>query len=77
MRNISETIRQRLPNIPAYFAVGNHEGVPIDRFRTLRRICCSFPPSWVPEKFNMSWMYNTMADAWGPWIGAEASKEVS
>ncbi len=29
--NVSATIRNALPNIPVFFAVGNHEGVPIDK----------------------------------------------
>lgn len=31
VRNISATMQQYLPNIPVYFAAGNHEGVPIDK----------------------------------------------
>jgi sphingomyelin phosphodiesterase len=31
VRNISAMMLEYLPNIPVYFAVGNHEGVPIDK----------------------------------------------
>ncbi|KJH44237.1 hypothetical protein DICVIV_09748 [Dictyocaulus viviparus] len=47
-----------LPNVPTYFSVGNHEGVPID----------NFAPHFTPERFHMDWLYNTMADAWSDWL---------
>jgi sphingomyelin phosphodiesterase len=30
IQNISATMRQYFPNLPIYFAIGNHEGVPMD-----------------------------------------------
>ncbi|GMT32024.1 hypothetical protein PFISCL1PPCAC_23321, partial [Pristionchus fissidentatus] len=58
VKNSSDTIRARLPNLPTFFAVGNHEGVPID----------SFAPHFTPERFHMDWLYGTMADAWKGWV---------
>ncbi|KAF8382030.1 asm-3 [Pristionchus pacificus] len=58
VKNSSDTIRDRLNNLPTFFAVGNHEGVPID----------SFAPHFTPEKFHMDWLYGTMADAWSGWV---------
>ncbi|GMT05128.1 hypothetical protein PENTCL1PPCAC_27302, partial [Pristionchus entomophagus] len=58
IRNIADSIRQRLPTTPVFFAVGNHEGVP----------CDSFPPHFTPDRFHMDWLYGTMADAWKGWV---------
>ncbi|CAI4226353.1 unnamed protein product [Auanema sp. JU1783] len=54
IRNISALIRSHFPDKKVYFAVGNHEGVPMD----------SFAPHFTPAKFNMSWLYDTIADSW-------------
>ena len=36
VKNISDTIRSYFPTIPVYFAIGNHEGVPIDKSEDFR-----------------------------------------
>uniref|UniRef100_A0A914VBV9 Sphingomyelin phosphodiesterase n=1 Tax=Plectus sambesii TaxID=2011161 RepID=A0A914VBV9_9BILA len=59
--NISLVMQQYLPNIPIYFTVGNHEGVPID----------NFAPHWTPQQFWMDWLYGSMADAWKQWVPAD------
>ncbi|GMR30864.1 hypothetical protein PMAYCL1PPCAC_01059, partial [Pristionchus mayeri] len=66
VRNLSDTIRQRLPTIPTFFAVGNHEGVP----------CDSFAPHFTPERFHMDWLYGTMADAWKGWVPEDQMETV-
>ncbi|KAK5985930.1 Sphingomyelin phosphodiesterase [Trichostrongylus colubriformis] len=66
IRNISDTIRMYFPNIPTYFAVGNHEGVPID----------NFAPHFTPKQFHMDWLYDTMADSWNEWIPEDQVKTV-
>uniref|UniRef100_A0A1I7X4F2 Sphingomyelin phosphodiesterase n=1 Tax=Heterorhabditis bacteriophora TaxID=37862 RepID=A0A1I7X4F2_HETBA len=58
IRNISGLLRQYFPNKMVYFAVGNHEGVP----------CDMFVPHSAPKKFNMDWLYTTMADSWKGWV---------
>uniref|UniRef100_A0A914DRP3 Sphingomyelin phosphodiesterase n=1 Tax=Acrobeloides nanus TaxID=290746 RepID=A0A914DRP3_9BILA len=58
VRNISDLFKEYFPNIPTYFAVGNHEGVPVD----------NFAPSSLPERFHMGWLYDTMADSWQDWV---------
>ncbi|CAI4226979.1 unnamed protein product [Auanema sp. JU1783] len=63
VKNISDTIKQQLPDIPTYFAVGNHEGVPID----------NFAPHYTPKKFHMDWLYDTMAESWN-WIPSDQMK---
>lgn len=32
IQNISNTLRNYFPNTPIYWTLGNHEGVPINRF---------------------------------------------
>ncbi|EPB80531.1 Ser/Thr phosphatase family protein [Ancylostoma ceylanicum] len=66
VKNISDTIRSYFPNIPTYFAVGNHEGVPID----------NFAPHFTPKKFHMDWLYDAMADAWTGWVPQDQIKTV-
>ncbi|CAJ0928189.1 unnamed protein product, partial [Mesorhabditis belari] len=61
VKNISDSIRARFPNIPVYFSIGNHEGVPID----------NFAPHFTPKKFHMDWLYDTMADSWQGWVPAD------
>uniref|UniRef100_A0A1I8ABT4 Sphingomyelin phosphodiesterase n=1 Tax=Steinernema glaseri TaxID=37863 RepID=A0A1I8ABT4_9BILA len=61
IRNTSALFKQYFPNVNTYFAVGNHEGVPID----------NFAPRWAPEKFNMDWLYGTMAESWKGWVPNE------
>ncbi|CAD6200211.1 unnamed protein product [Caenorhabditis auriculariae] len=64
VRNISDTIRSYFPTTPVYFAVGNHEGVPID----------NFAPHFTPKKFHMDWLYGTMATSWKGWVPADQIK---
>lgn len=57
VRNLSDTIRSYFPNTPVYFAVGNHEGVPVDKWDiffpflgSLRfQYCPSFHTEEVPH----------------------------
>ncbi|KAE9414641.1 hypothetical protein Angca_004472 [Angiostrongylus cantonensis] len=58
VRNISNTIKSYFPSTPTYFAVGNHEGVPID----------SFAPHFTPKRFHTDWLYDTMAEMWSDWL---------
>ncbi|CAJ0583335.1 unnamed protein product, partial [Mesorhabditis spiculigera] len=59
IRNISDTIRSFFPKIPTFFTVGNHEGVPIDNFA---------PWDVAPIQYNMSWLYDTMAESYKGWV---------
>ncbi|CAL2041010.1 unnamed protein product [Caenorhabditis brenneri] len=64
VRNLSDTIRSYFPNTPVYFAVGNHEGVPVD----------NIAPHFTPKKYHMDWLYKTMSDSWKGWIPADQEK---
>uniref|UniRef100_A0AC34QIM1 Sphingomyelin phosphodiesterase n=2 Tax=Panagrolaimus sp. JU765 TaxID=591449 RepID=A0AC34QIM1_9BILA len=66
VKNITDTIKKYLPGLNVYFAVGNHEGVPID----------NFGPHFTPEQFHMDWLYDTMADSWKDWVPTDQLPEV-
>uniref|UniRef100_A0A914DYS2 Saposin B-type domain-containing protein n=1 Tax=Acrobeloides nanus TaxID=290746 RepID=A0A914DYS2_9BILA len=58
IQNVSGLLRKYFPNTKVYFALGNHEGVPID----------NIAPHWVPQG-NLSYqLYNVMANAWDDWV---------
>ncbi|VDM83037.1 unnamed protein product, partial [Strongylus vulgaris] len=64
LRNLSSLIRQYFPTTPTYWAIGNHEGVPVN----------SFAPHFVDERFWPIWLYEEFAKMSNPWITSEASK---
>ena len=64
LRKIGAVLRERFPTTPTYWAVGNHEGVPVN----------SFAPHTVDEKFWPTWLYSELANLSKPWIGDEANK---
>uniref|UniRef100_A0A914DSH6 Sphingomyelin phosphodiesterase n=1 Tax=Acrobeloides nanus TaxID=290746 RepID=A0A914DSH6_9BILA len=57
IKNVSDLLRKYFPTTNVYFAIGNHEGVPID----------SIAPHWVPENLTYK-LYDTMADSWHGWV---------
>lgn len=62
---ISRLIHKHLgPNVTVYPAVGNHESTPVN----------SFPPPFVHGNRSSSWLYNTMAEEWAPWLPEQALK---
>ncbi|KAJ8402301.1 hypothetical protein AAFF_G00371660 [Aldrovandia affinis] len=50
------------PNVTVYPAVGNHESTPVN----------SFPPPFVHGNRSSSWLYDTMAKEWAPWLPLQA-----
>lgn len=52
------------PNVTVYPAVGNHESTPVN----------SFPPPFVHGNRSSSWLYDTMAEEWSPWLPEQALK---
>ncbi|CAD5234594.1 unnamed protein product [Bursaphelenchus xylophilus] len=46
------------PRTPLYFSLGNHEGYPVD----------NVAPHSVPEKFQMTWLYDAMLKHFGRWL---------
>ncbi|VDO44572.1 unnamed protein product [Haemonchus placei] len=66
LRNVSALIRQFFPMTPTYWAIGNHEGVPVN----------SFAPHFVDERFWPIWLYEEFLNMSSPWLNDEASKAV-
>uniref|UniRef100_A0A914PM50 Sphingomyelin phosphodiesterase n=1 Tax=Panagrolaimus davidi TaxID=227884 RepID=A0A914PM50_9BILA len=66
VQNITDVMKKFLPGKPAYFAIGNHEGVPID----------NFGPHFTPAKFHMDWLYGKMVDEWQDWVPADQKTQV-
>uniref|UniRef100_A0A0K0E8I4 Sphingomyelin phosphodiesterase n=1 Tax=Strongyloides stercoralis TaxID=6248 RepID=A0A0K0E8I4_STRER len=66
IKNISSLFKTYFPNKKTYMAVGNHEGVPIDNFALHN----------VPERFNMTWLYGSMADNWKTWLPSDQLETV-
>nr|CDJ93171.1 Metallophosphoesterase domain containing protein [Haemonchus contortus] len=66
LRNVSALIRQYFPMTPTYWAIGNHEGVPVN----------SFAPHFVDERFWPIWLYEEFLNMSSPWLNDEASKTV-
>lgn len=52
------------PNVKVFPAVGNHESTPVN----------SFPPPFIHGNRSSSWLYNTMAEEWSPWLSEQAVK---
>lgn len=52
------------PTVKVYPAVGNHESTPVN----------SFPPPFIHGNRSSSWLYNTMAEEWSPWLSEQAVK---
>ncbi|XP_061106332.1 sphingomyelin phosphodiesterase [Conger conger] len=50
------------PSVTVYPAVGNHESTPVN----------SFPPPFVHGNRSSSWLYDTMAEEWRPWLSPQA-----
>lgn len=62
---ISRLIHKHLgPNVTVYPAIGNHESTPVN----------SFPPPFIHGNKSTSWLYNTMAEEWAPWLPETALK---
>ncbi|WKX93157.1 hypothetical protein Q1695_010864 [Nippostrongylus brasiliensis] len=66
LRNISSLIRQYFPATPTYWAIGNHEGVPVN----------SFAPHSVDERFWPEWLYEEFRTMSAPWLSDDESKIV-
>lgn len=52
------------PIMKVYPAVGNHESTPVN----------SFPPPFIHGNRSSSWLYETMAEEWSPWLPEQALK---
>ncbi|CAJ0607377.1 unnamed protein product, partial [Cylicocyclus nassatus] len=66
LKNLSSLIRHYFPATPTYWAIGNHEGVPVN----------SFAPHFVDERFWPIWLYEEFEKMSSPWLTSDASKAV-
>ncbi|CAI2344152.1 unnamed protein product [Caenorhabditis sp. 36 PRJEB53466] len=65
LRKLHRLVQSSFPSTPIYWALGNHEGVPVN----------SFAPHTVDERFWPTWLYKEFQSMSGPWLseGAEES----
>ncbi|VDP01288.1 unnamed protein product [Heligmosomoides polygyrus] len=64
LRNVSSLVRYYFPRTPTYWAIGNHEGVPVN----------SFAPHFVDERFWPTWLYEEFSNMSSPWLNSDASE---
>ncbi|XP_006885532.1 PREDICTED: sphingomyelin phosphodiesterase [Elephantulus edwardii] len=62
LNTITALVRKFLGPVPVYPAVGNHESTPVN----------GFPPPFIEGNRSSQWLYEAMANAWEPWLPAEA-----
>lgn len=53
-------LKKFFPKVPIFPALGNHEAIPVDSFP---------PPSMQHHGVSMNWLYNTLVEVWGEWLG--------
>uniref|UniRef100_A0A1W7R9I3 Sphingomyelin phosphodiesterase n=1 Tax=Hadrurus spadix TaxID=141984 RepID=A0A1W7R9I3_9SCOR len=58
LRYISELMSTYFKGLPIFPALGNHESYPVN----------SFPIPEITGKRSVSWLYDELALAWGPWL---------
>uniref|UniRef100_A0AC35U4T5 Sphingomyelin phosphodiesterase n=1 Tax=Rhabditophanes sp. KR3021 TaxID=114890 RepID=A0AC35U4T5_9BILA len=66
LKNLSAIIKNYFPTTPVFYAIGNHEGVPVN----------SFAPHNVPEKYRPQWIYNAIKEAGEEWLPRETYKDI-
>ncbi|EYC07434.1 hypothetical protein Y032_0070g431 [Ancylostoma ceylanicum] len=66
LRNLSSLVRRYFLTTPTYWAIGNHEGVPVN----------SFAPHFVEERFWPTWLYNEFVNMSKPWLSSDSAKTV-
>ncbi|KAI6652711.1 Sphingomyelin phosphodiesterase-like [Oopsacas minuta] len=55
-----------LPNKKVYFAVGNHEGLPVN----------AFPPVNVKEAHSGQWLRDFLSEKWGNWLPEDTKQTI-
>uniref|UniRef100_A0AAF5I0N5 Sphingomyelin phosphodiesterase n=1 Tax=Strongyloides stercoralis TaxID=6248 RepID=A0AAF5I0N5_STRER len=59
--NLSNIVKKYFPSTPIFWAIGNHEGVPVN----------SFAPHTLPEQYRPTWIYKTIRYAGSEWLPRE------
>eukprot|EP00475_Leptophrys_vorax_P022677 TRINITY_DN30897_c0_g1_i1.p1 TRINITY_DN30897_c0_g1~~TRINITY_DN30897_c0_g1_i1.p1 ORF type:complete len:561 (-),score=125.20 TRINITY_DN30897_c0_g1_i1:1206-2888(-) len=65
---VANAFMGRFPKAPYYAAVGNHESVPVNQF-----VPRDLQPQ--PRTYNMSWLYDSLADKWSRWLAADVVQQ--
>ncbi|ELU17764.1 hypothetical protein CAPTEDRAFT_96075 [Capitella teleta] len=58
MEYLTKLLIKHFPHTPVYSSIGNHEGVPVN----------SFPPPFIRGNRSVTWLYEELVHAWGPWL---------
>uniref|UniRef100_H2Y9D1 Sphingomyelin phosphodiesterase n=1 Tax=Ciona savignyi TaxID=51511 RepID=H2Y9D1_CIOSA len=66
LNNLTNLLTHYFPTTPVYPALGNHESSPVN----------SFPPNYITGYNSISWLYDTLAKVWAPWLSPDAIKTV-
>jgi sphingomyelin phosphodiesterase len=55
IRNLTQLLDHYFPDTPVFWTIGNHEGVPVNRFhvRSVSHFKHAFKTSWVLVQFKM------------------------
>ena len=80
LKKIGDLVKKNFPTIPTYWAIGNHEGVPVNKFVGYRQKIqnkFSFAPHSVDKRFWPTWLYSEMANLSQPWLDKEATKTMN
>ncbi|KAH7728277.1 Protein ASM-1 [Aphelenchoides avenae] len=64
IRNLTDLLNRYFPTTPVFWAIGNHEGVPVN----------SFAPHFAPPQFRPEWLYKSVYAAGEKWLPPAAEK---
>uniref|UniRef100_A0A7E4V9S7 Sphingomyelin phosphodiesterase n=1 Tax=Panagrellus redivivus TaxID=6233 RepID=A0A7E4V9S7_PANRE len=64
--NLSKLLENYFPDTPTFWAVGNHEGVPVN----------TFAPHFVPSQFRPQWLYSAIYNSAKDWLTNENKPEL-
>ncbi|KAK2703000.1 hypothetical protein QYM36_018450, partial [Artemia franciscana] len=62
IQEMTNLLLEFFPNIPVYGAIGNHESHPVN----------AYPIPEIEGENSISWLYNSIADAWSVWLPEDA-----
>ena len=77
LKKIISLFDEYLPNKPLFYAIGNHESDPVNRYNNVVSVCCpfmqsfSYPPASITD-YSMSWLYDVAADMLQKWLTPDA-----
>ncbi|MFH4982743.1 hypothetical protein AB6A40_009452 [Gnathostoma spinigerum] len=66
IKNLTALLALYFPDVPVYWTLGNHEGVPIN----------SFAPHYIPSRFRPQWVYRAIAEAQKEWMDKKQIKNM-